>query len=311
MSSPPADRNLPYLVMVFSPLFFSTNLVFGRFLAGEISPFLLATIRWGSVALVLSPFIFRRLPAVAALVRSQWRLLAILGILGMGVCGGGIYFALHYTTATNATLIYTASPVLILLIERAFFGRRSNLREIVGIGAAFLGVVVIVVRGSLDALLSLSLNIGDVIVFAAAVSWAAYSILYRAEHLRMMNNMTLLGLVAMFGALANLPFAIGEIAKGDALPTSLNSWMAVGGVVLFPSLLAYSTYQYGIRTLGAALTGVFMYLLPPYGVFLAVLTLGENFKLFHLLGIALVMSGVVLATFPSAALRIFYSRGTS
>ncbi len=294
--------------MVASPLFFSTNLIFGRYLAGDISPFLLATIRWGGVAILLSPLFFAERSRVVRLIKSHWWLLAFLGILGMGICGGGIYLALNFTTATNATLIYTTTPVLILLFERVIFGRRSNMREIVGIGAALLGVMVIVFRGSLETLLTLSLNVGDLLVFAAAASWAAYSIMYRSESLGGLGNMTLLGLVAIFGAIANLPFAIGELAQGDALPTQPYSWMAVVGIVLVPSILAYSTYQYGVRTFGAAVTGVFMYLLPPYGVFLAVLILGEKFMLFHFIGIALVMTGVILATFPSTSVLARFSR---
>lgn len=294
---------VPYFVMLAAPLFFSTNLVFGRYVTGEIAPFTLATLRWAAVALLLAPMLLTHRAVVGPLARAQWKRLAVLGMLGMGICGGGIYLALSYTTATNGTLIYTTSPVLILLLERLFSGRRSNAREVAGTVVAFLGVAIIVLRGSLQTAMSLSFNIGDLLVFAGAISWAGYSILYRAEPLRQIGNLPLFGLVAIFGALSNLPVAIWEMARGDALPAEASAWAAIGGIVFVSSLLAFSTFQYGVRALGASIAGVFMYLLPPYGVGLAILLLGEEFHPFHAAGIALVMAGVIIATFPASLLR--------
>ena len=302
-SGHPSPSPLPYLVMLVSPLFFSTNLIFGRYVTGEIEPFLLATIRWGSVALILSPLLFLHRTTIVPLVRAEWKRLALLGFLGMGVCGGGIYLALKYTTATNGTLIYTTSPVLIILLERIFFGRRSHAREIIGIILAFTGVAAIVLRGSLETALSLSFNIGDVMVFIAALSWAGYSILYRSGPVREIGNLPLFGLVAVFGALANLPLAAWELAQGDALPAEPHSWAAIAGIVFISSLIAFSTYQYGVRVLGASIAGVFLNLLPPYGVLQAILFLGEEFHSYHAAGIALVMAGVIIATFPASLLQ--------
>ncbi|GAB4354689.1 MAG: DMT family transporter [Oricola sp.] len=293
---------LPYLVMLASPLFFSTNLVFGRYVTGEVAPFLLAAMRWGAVAAILSPLLVVHRGTILPLARAEWRRLILLGVLGMGICGGGIYLALKYTTATNGTLIYTTSPVLIILLERIFTGRRSHFREIAGTVIAFAGVAVIVLRGSLETALSLSLNVGDLLVFAGAVSWAGYSILYRSEPLRQVGNLPLFGLVAVFGALTNLPVALWELAKGDALPAEPHSWAAIAGIVFISSLLAFSTYQFGVRALGASVAGVFMYLLPPYGVGLAIAFLGEAFHAYHAAGIALVMAGVIIATFPARLL---------
>lgn len=303
MSSPQSSPSpLPYLVMLAAPLFFSTNLVFGRYVTGEVTPFLLAAMRWAAVAAILSPLLYVHRRTVLPLLRAEWKRLLLLGFLGMGICGGGIYLALKYTTATNGTLIYTTSPVLIILLERLFLGRRSHLREIAGTVIAFAGVAVIVLRGSLETALSLSFNIGDLLVFSGAVSWAGYSILYRSEPVRHVGNLPLFGLVAIFGALSNLPVALWELAQGDALPTEAHSWAAIAGIVLISSLLAFSTFQFGVRALGASIAGVFMYLLPPYGVGLAIVFLGEEFHPYHAAGIALVMAGVITATFPSKLL---------
>jgi drug/metabolite transporter (DMT)-like permease len=63
-------------------------------------------------------------------------------------------------------------------------------------------------------------------------------------------------------------------------------------------VLAYGIYQIGIKAVGPSVTGVFLYLIPVYGVVLATLLLGESFHPYHAAGLVLVVAGVVLATDP-------------
>lgn len=295
---------LAVLVMIATPLFFSTNLLFGRAVIGDIAPFTLALIRWGMVAALLSPFMFRERSAIAAILRGNAGLIGILAVLGMVVCGAGVYVALTYTTATNGTLIYTTSSIFIILIEAAFLGRRIGWREALGSAIAFLGVAAIVLRGDLSALVRLDFNWGDLIFVAAAIAWAVYSILYRAPALSQASNLALFALVALVAALMLLPAAVLEFAYGATLPGTAGAWGAIGGIVVFASLLAFSGFQYGVRVLGPSLAGIFMYLMPPFAVTMAVIFLGETFQAYHAAGIALVMGGVILATFPKRQPRL-------
>jgi drug/metabolite transporter (DMT)-like permease len=289
----------PWLAVASAPLFFSTNLVFGRSLADEINPFLLAFTRWFCVAVLLTPFVLDEWGSVKSLLATQKRLLMTLGFLGMWIAGAIVYLGLQYTTAINGTLIYTTSPLFILLLEALFFGRRIGLRAIIGSLLAFFGVAFIVLKGDVASLSALSLNPGDMLIALAALCWAAYSVLYRNQALRAVSNLALFGVVAwagtviLFPALPVLAF-MGElqVPAGDALSRII-------GLVFLSSLAAFGLYQYGVRALGPSLTGIFMYLLPAYGVLLAVLVLGEPLELFHLVGIATVIFGVTLATFPA------------
>lgn len=298
MKSKMSTRVLAIMVMIVTPLFFSTNLIFGRLSAPEVGPNILAFIRWSLVALVLLPFLLREAKAARTVVAEHFSNLVVLGILGMLICGSGVYLALGYTTATNGTLIYTSSSVLILVIEALFLGRRIGAREALGSMVAFAGVATIVLRGDPGALLRLDFNVGDLLFVAAAISWAAYSVLYRQRVLSSLSNMALFALVASVGALVIAPFALVELLQGGQVPATRAAWIGVAGIVMLGSLLAFSGFQYGVRVLGPSLAGVFMYLLPPYGVGLAVAFLGESFEGFHAIGIALVTGGVVLATFP-------------
>ncbi|MEM9106412.1 MAG: DMT family transporter [Pseudomonadota bacterium] len=300
-SSPSAsspNRLLAYVILVLTPLFFSSNLVFGRATVSEVAPFTLAFLRWGFCAVILLPFVLHVRHEAGSLVKRVPLLILVLGFLGMGVSGAGPYYGLQFTTATNATLIYTTSPIMIILLERVFLGRPIRWREAIGVAIAFFGVAVILFKGSLENLLAASINFGDVLVLLASLSWAGYSILFRDSRLSVLPIMALFGLVCLAGALILSPFALFEFWSGARMPTTGAAWQGIAGIVIFSSLLAFSGFQSGLRTFGPSVTGISLYLLPVYGVVLAVLLLGERLEAHHVAGIILVLAGVVLATYP-------------
>jgi len=294
---------LAVLVMLIAPLVFSTNLIFGRAVVHEVAPFTLAFVRWAIVALALAPFIARDWPKVKMVLKRRWLLVLVLGFLGMWICGGVVYYAVAATTATNGTLIYTTTPVIIIVLEAVCFGRRIGLREAIGLLIAFLGVAAIVLRGDLSALAALEFNLGDLLFVASAIAWAVYSLFFRTAPIDQLSNLTLSGVMAAAGALTLLPVAAWEFANDYPMPVTASAWLAIAGIVVISSLLAFNAFQFGVQKLGASLAGIFMYLLPIYGVGMAAIFLDETFHTFHAVGIALVLGGVMLATFPVKWLR--------
>ncbi|PWW04123.1 drug/metabolite transporter (DMT)-like permease [Hoeflea marina] len=293
----PLSRLLPWLVMLVTPLFFSSNLIFGRYAISEVAPFTLAFLRWGLSALVLLPVVISAGPRARAYVTGETSHWLLMGLLGMVVCGAGVYVALQYTTATNGTLIYTTAPLMILAIERLFYGRATSWRELVGIVLGFSGVAIIVMRGDPSALAGNAFNLGDLMFVGAALAWAVYSVLLRGPRTAGLPVLALFGLAAISGTLLLAPFAAWEYLTGARMPVTWSAWSGIAGIVVFASLLAFSGFQYGVARLGASTAGVFMYLLPPFGVGMAVLVLGEPFERHHAIGIATVLGGLVLATF--------------
>ncbi|WP_417769839.1 DMT family transporter [Stappia sp.] len=298
MFDPANVQHRAYALLLVTPLFFSSNMVIGRAAAATVEPWTLAFLRWVLAFLILLPFALPGLRKHARDLLRHWDLIGMMGLLGMWFCGAGVYFALNYTTATNGTLIYTSSPILIILLEWLFRGRAVGIREGIGIVLAVLGVLAIVVKGSLTLLLSLQFNAGDVLFAIAALSWAIYSVLLKRSSLNEMPTLTLFAALALGGAITLLPFTIVEIAETGRFPVSADAWLSIFGVALVASVLAFSCFQYGVRIVGPSTAGLFMYLLPPYGVIMAVLFLGEELHGYHFAGFLLIMGGLVLATAP-------------
>lgn len=304
----PAETRRAYLLLLVMPLMFSSNLVIARGMGDAVPAFTLAFLRWAVAALVLMPFVSGSLKAEWPALRAHSARILFLAFLGMGICGAGVYLALAHTTATNATLIYTTSPVMVLLIERVVLGRPLSPARLAGIALAMVGVAIIVLKGDLAGLLRLDFNIGDLGMAAAALAWALYSLVLRSEGLARLPTLTLFAAIAAVGALQLLPFSLVELASGGGFPVTGRTLAGIAGLALFSAVGAFSLYQYGVKIVGPAVTACFLYLLPVYGVGMAVLFLGESLKLHHLVGMALVLTGLVAATAPPDIVALLAQR---
>ncbi len=286
------------------PLFFASNLVIGRAAVTAVEPWSLAFFRWLTALLILLPFAGPGLWRHRRQLVRKWRLVLLLGFLGMWICGAVVYLGLRHTNATNATLIYTSAGVMILLLEWLFRGRALSLRQMLGVAMAFIGVATIVLRGELSRLLSLDLNIGDLLIALAAFSWAVYSVLLKRRDFDGLPTLTVIAAIALAGSLILMPFAIGEMAWLGAFPATGKAWVSIAGLALLPSVMAFASYQWGVRRFGPGVPGMFLYLMPPYGVALAMVFLGEPFQLYHAAGLFLVLPGLMLATLPARLPRL-------
>ena len=293
-----APRPIDWLLFLAAPVFFSSNLIFGRGITGEIGPFITAFIRWTGATLLILPFIYQDWRACLAFARQQTLLWLTLGVLGMGICGGFVYWALTLTTASNATLIYTTSSLFIIVFQWLFQGRALVQREIAGMAIAFAGVAAIVLKGDPEALLNLTFNIGDFGILLAAIAFAAYSMLLRNHKAAGMSPLSLFGLLSASGAIVLFPPALLEVVSGAPLPDSPRDWLKLAGIIAFASLAAFYCFQHSVRVFGPAKAGVTLYLMPPVSILLAVLFLGESFHAYHAAGMLLVTGGVVMATLP-------------
>jgi drug/metabolite transporter (DMT)-like permease len=296
MQSPP--RLGIYALLLAMPLFFVSNLIIGRAVTDAVEPSTLAFWRWFLASLMLLPFAWRGLIEHAARFFALWRELIALGVLGMLICGAVVYLSLRYTTASNSALIYTSSAILIVVMEAFFFRERLSPARITGALIGFAGVAVIILHGELSRLLTLQFNIGDLGIALCALAWAIYSIVLKRKELKALPTLPLFAAITIVGALTVAPFMFYEFFVLDAFPRGRTQWFAIFALALFPSVVAFGLYQLLVKYAGPSLTGMSLYLLPAYGVALAVTTLGEKLYAYHAIGLALVLAGIALASDP-------------
>ena len=291
----PRDQRIAQVLLFVTPALFTANMLLARATAEFIPPVALAELRWMGVVLVLLPFCGREVWRARAALRRDWARYAVLGLLGMGICGAGVYHGAASTTATNIGLIYAVSPVIIILMSRAMFGDRLSGRQSLGAALALIGVLVIVLRGDPAALLALRFNPGDLMILGAAVSWALYAVLLKRWP-DSLGVQARLAVIALAGSILLLPLLGWELASRGAPHFDLRTIATVLTLVLVPGVGAYATYGYITEHLGPSRTGLLLYLSPVYTAVMAWLLLGEAFALHHWLGAALVLPGLFFAT---------------
>jgi drug/metabolite transporter (DMT)-like permease len=143
------------------------------------------------------------------IIQKEYKKLFFLGAMGCGVCGAFPFLAGQTTTVANMGIIYTSSPIFIILISALFFKEKITLTKVIGLVACLIGVFAIIIKGDLELLINLKFTIGDLWMLAAAIGWALYSIylFYWKTELEIFQRFTL---VAFFGAVSLFPFYIGE-----------------------------------------------------------------------------------------------------
>lgn len=281
--------------LFLSPVLFCANMLTAKATAELVPPVALAFWRWTITFAILLFFAGRPVWRHRRTILSEWKDLLILGGLGMGVCGAFVYVGAHTTTATNIGLIYAASPVLIIVMAALFYKEPTNLRQLFGITLSLAGVVLVVAKGRLDALLSLNFTPGDLWIVASSTGWALYSVLLRHRPTTL-PPMTRFAAITLAGMIVLLPFYIGETLPGAPMTVNTRSVAAVLFLAVVASFGAYQVYAWLQRTLGAGRAGLVLYLAPVYNGFLAYALLGETLKPYHFIGAALVLPGIALAT---------------
>ena len=173
------------------------------------------------------------------------------------------------------------------------FGIRLTGGQLFGIAISLAGVFTIILRGDFAALASVQFNKGDVMVAGALLVFGLYSALMTRRPVT--HPLSLMVFTTGCGALLMIPFTIWEISAGTRLTLDALTVVTLIYVMIFPSALAYLFFNRGIALIGPNRAAPFFHLVPVFGSVMAILFLGEQPKLYHLLGYAMVIAGVVIA----------------
>ena len=125
---------------------------------------------------MVAVYLYVSLIKKSQLIKTEIKKLFFLGSMGCGVCGAFPFLAGETTTVINMGIIYTSSPVFIILISYFFFSENIDQQKLIGLAACLVGVFTIIIKGDFNLLLDLKFTIGDLWMLAAAVGWALYSI---------------------------------------------------------------------------------------------------------------------------------------
>ena len=266
----------------------------GRGVVGMVPPIALAYWRWTGAFLIAFGFAWPHLKRDAPILLRHWRMMLLLSATGIATYNTMSYIGLTGTTALNVLLLQSAGPLIIIVWAFALFGERPTLRQSAGVLISLAGVAIIAAHGSLESLLQLTLNRGDVWILVAMVIYGVYAAMFRRRPAA--HPLSFLVATMGIGSLMILPFYLWETAQGGRILGGLPAWLALAYIAVFPSFVAYLFFNRGIELIGAGRAGQSWHLMPVFGSVLAVLFLGETFYVYHAIGIAMIGAGILLAS---------------
>jgi drug/metabolite transporter (DMT)-like permease len=285
----------PYLLLSLSSLFWSLNQVFGRGLRDEIPPMAFAFWRWAIAMSVLIPFALPHVIRQWPTIKAAWKPLLVMGIFGTAFHNALQYVGLQYTTATNGLLLNSVIPIMVIAISWLFLGLKLTAMQRIGVTLSFLGVICIVIRGDFSVLKQLAFNRGDVWILIGISLWAVYTICLRWRPPQL-HPIAFLWLIGTIGLIGITPFYFFEMVSGRHIVITSQSIATLIYTGLFPSILAFVFWNYGVKQIGPNKASLFLHLVPVFGSIFSITFLSERLYLFHLLGIMLIFIGIYFST---------------
>ena len=294
---PSAIRNnsyFPYILLFVQPIFMATNIIVARGGVEYVPPISLAFWRWLTVFLILFPFFYNEILKNKKFFNKEFWKLFFLGSMGCGICGAFPFIAGMSTTMANMGIIYTSSPIFIIILSAMFFNDKINFSRVIGLVLCLIGVLAIISKGNLDLLINFKFTSGDLWMIGAAMGWAVYSI-YLLNWKSKFSLMARFTLIAMFGTISLFPFYILEeiFYFNTAFNSNFLFWVLFAAVS--PGIIAFTLYTRVQKYLGASLTGFTLYIFSIYSAIYGIILFDEALLNFHYFGAAFVFAGVYLA----------------
>ncbi len=286
-------RWLPYMGLSCTSIFWAGNAIIARGVHESIPPLALSFYRWLVCALIVSPFIFRAFRRHYRSLTDYLVKILILAFMSITIYNSLLYISAQYTSALNITLVTALMPVTTIVLSVRMLGVTIGVRSVVGVICAFAGALYVILKGNPDALWTLQFNTGDSIMAVAMLLWSLYSILLRKWQLPIPGFDLFLILLGI-GVIMISPFYAIEYQYRGGFDLNRDLGLAILYVAVFPSLLAYVFWNFGVTQTSPNTASLFFYLTPLLTALLSIPFLDEHPSLYHATGGLMIIAGLWL-----------------
>jgi len=283
-----------YILLCLCALIWGSNITIGRAVHADIPPIALSFWRnfFGLLGLLsfTMPGLIRQWPVI----KQHWKMFAVSGVVGFALFNAIAYTAVHTTTAINAALVMSMTPVIVPVMAFFLVHEAFTSRQAFGVLVSFLGVAVILCRGNLEVLMDLRFATGDLIMLGAAICWSLYTVLVKRRP-KEIDAFVFITASLCFGVPALLPFYIWETMTIQAVPWSGMTIITLVYIGLFPTMVALLLFNRSVDVIGPNRAGHFQHLVPVAAALLAIVFLGERLQQYHWIGIVIIGAGIWFA----------------
>ncbi len=282
-------RLLLPLALLYVVLAWALNTVLAKQAVAQMDPLAFTFSRF----LVMTPLAF----ALARLGGNRIHVARrdVPALLVCGACGFGVYqyfwiVGLAHTTPFASALLGAMSPIFTLAIVALLGHERVRSGRWLGVLIAFAGIAIF--EGAFSG--AATLRLGDLLTLCGALVFAGYNVV-SARLLDRYTPLELLAITMAIGTVIIAPGGIPALARTDFAALGWDVWWRLIYATLFPILLTYPVWSYGIGRIGAARVSIFSFLVPVLTGLLSVPILHASFPRYELLGAAICIAGMFVA----------------
>jgi drug/metabolite transporter (DMT)-like permease len=282
-----------YVKLLMAAFFWGGTFIAGRVVAQGVGPFSAAFLRFAGASLLLVLITRKIEGGLPRLKRDQIIPVVLLGMTGVFAYNVLFFLGLQTVTAGRASVIVAMNPIFIALFAALLFRERLSGINAAGIVLCVTGAVVVISHGSPPALLHGDVGRGELYVLGCVASWVLYSLIGK-HAMRDLSAMAAVTYSCLIGDVLLLIPAWMEGLFSDAAGYRMVDWLGIAYLGIFGTVLSFTWYYEGIRTIGASRAAVFINFVPISAVVLAFLILGEILDISLIAGGGMVIGGAYL-----------------
>ncbi|MGG2480857.1 DMT family transporter [Brevibacillus borstelensis] len=283
-----------YAMLLGFSIFTGATFNLAKYTVEYLAPSSAAAWRFGLAAVVMLVILLLTEGVNKSLLKKNAIAYAVLGIVGIFGFNALFFIGMKYTSPVNAALIMGLNPLLTTIFARMILKDKIVKRQAVGIAFAFIGVFLVITQGSLEAIATLSVSVGDLLIFAGNLCWTLYAVLGR----RFIKDATPLSTTTYTMAAGAIGLIVASLFTSNPVPlpdVPVGAWGAVAFMAVFTSVLGYLWWDQGVKEIGAGKTSLFFNLVPVVTMIIS-FAAGTPITFFQMIGAALVIVGVLASS---------------
>ena len=282
-----------YFLLISTALFWGGTFVAGKLLAGVVPPLTSSFLRFfiACIALAIILTYKKTLPSMPA--QKHWPRLLLLGFTGIFSYNILFFTGLEQISAGKAALIIAITPLIIAMASSCIHREMVTYVQVAGILLSLVGALFVISDGNLSSLIYGGFGYGELAILGCVLSWSAYTLFSRSV-LADLSPLTAVFYSIVVGALMLLPLALFEGMLSVLPRIPLSGWLSLLYLGILGTAIGFTWYYRGIDTIGASRAGIFINLVPVFGLLLSWLVLSETFRPSVIVGGFLVVAGIKL-----------------
>ena len=289
-----------HLALLATNIFFAINLSSIKFIVNEgfAKPFAINIIRVGvTAALLWILFIFK--PVKKLVQKKDAGRLFLCALSGVAINQLLFVKGLSLTYSIHASLLMLTTPILIIIISALVLRERLTLLKLSGLAVGITGAVILVTAKEQSGNGS-QVVLGDFLIISNAIAYTIYFVLVKPL-MKSYDTTMIIRIIFTIGFFLMLPFCWEEFTLIQWNTFTPAAYLNMGLVVVTGTFLAYLLNVYGIKILGAAMAGTYIYSQPFFAAALAMIFLGESLTFTKIIAALFIFLGVYLSNRPAPA----------